>query len=290
MQETILVTGATGTVGREVVKQLSLCDVNVRAGVHSIIKGENLKRLPGVEIVEIEFNNPDSLRAAFTHADRLLLITPFTDNQPEMVKVLVDEAKRAGVKHIVRLSASGADAEPGIQLGRWHREAERYIEESGLPFTFLRPAGFMQNIPNYNAHTIVKNNKFYLPVGEGKVSYIDARDIAAVAVEVLTAPDHMGKVYELTGPEAISHAQIAAKLTEATDRLITFVDVSEEAARSAMAVQKVPDWMSNALMELYAIYRAGYGSTVTDTVEQITGRKPHTFGQFAEDYKNCFIP
>lgn len=265
-------------------------DIKVRAGVHSIIKGENLKRLPEVEVVQLEFNNPGSLHAAFTHVDRLFLITPFAENQVEMAKVLVDEAVETGVKHIVRLSASGADAEPGIQLGRWHREIEKYIEASGIPYTFLRPAGFMQNIVNYNAESITERNKFYMPVGHGKVSYIDTRDIAAVAVEVLTSDGHNGKAYELTGLEAINHGEVAAMLTETLERVITFVDIPEEAAREAMRAEQMPEWMINAMLELYGIYREGYGSNVTDTVKQLTGNAPHTFRQFAEDYKAFFVP
>ncbi|MFD2246078.1 SDR family oxidoreductase [Pontibacter ruber] len=290
MQETILVTGATGSVGREAIKQLSMQDVKVRAGVHSIIKGENLKRLPGVDVVEMEFTNPDSLHAAFTHVDRVFLVTPFTEGEVEMAKILIDEAKKRGVKYIVRLSAMGADAEPGIQLGRWHREVEAYIEKSGIPYTFLRPAGFMQNLVNYNAGSIVEEGKFYSPVGQGKVGFIDTRDIAAVAVEVLTSERHEGLAYELTGPEALSHDEMASILSEVTGRQITFVDVPEEAARKAMAAQNMPDSIINAMLELYGIYKAGYSSRITDMVAQVTGRAPHTFRQFAHDYRECFIP
>lgn len=288
MQQTILVTAATGTVGREVIKQLAMQNVHVRAGVHSIIKGENLKRLPSVEIVEVNFRNPDSLHAAFTHVDRLMLITPLSEDQMEMTRNLVDEAKRQGVKHIVKLSALGAGAEPGIQLGRWHREMERCVEESGIPYTILRPAGFMQNLVNYSADTVKQEGKFYLPVGDGKVSFIDTRDIAAVAVEVLTTKDHEGKVYELTGPETLSHQEMAAILGEATGKEIAFVDVPEDAARNAMLSHRTPGPIADALLELYAAHRAGKSAKLTDTVEQVTGREPHTFRQFARDYRECF--
>ncbi|MBC5773970.1 SDR family oxidoreductase [Pontibacter sp. KCTC 32443] len=290
MQQTILVTGATGTVGREVVKQLSMLDgIRVRAGVHSLIKGENLRRLPDVEVVEMEFNDPESLHAAFTHADKVFLVTPLANEQVEMAKKLVDEAKRCGVKHIVKLSALGAGAEPGIQLGRWHREIERYIEESGIPYTFLRPASFMQNFENYNAATIKQEGKIYMPTGDGKVSYVDARDIAAVAVAVLTGEGHEGQIYDLTGPEAMSVDEVAETISYVTGNQVDFVNVPEDAARQAMQQQHVPDWMANSLLELYSVHRAGYSSGVTSRVEEITGRKPHTFRQFLQDYKECFV-
>lgn len=288
MRETILVTGATGTVGREIIKQLALQDVHVRAGVHSIITGENLKRLPGVDIVEVNFEEPGSLHAAFTHVDRLMLITPLSEDQLEMTKNLVDEAKKQGVKHIVKLSALGAGAEHGIQLGRWHREMEQYIEASGIPYTFLRPASFMQNLVNFSAESIKREGKFYLPAGDGKVSCIDTRDIAAVAVEVLTSEGHAGKIYELTGPEALSHQEMAAILSEETGKMISYVDVPEEAAREAMLAQHIPAQLVSAMMELYDVLKTGQAAGITDTVQELTGRAPHTFRQFARDHNDCF--
>jgi uncharacterized protein YbjT (DUF2867 family) len=288
MTQTILVTGATGTVGREIIKQLAMQDVHVRAGVHSVITGENLKRLPGVEIVEIDFRDPNSLHAAFTHIDRLMLITPLSEDQLQMARNLVEEAKKQGVKHIVKLSALGAGAEPGIQLDRWHHEMERYVEDSGIPYTIIRPAGFMQNLVIYNTESIKKEGKFYMPVGDGKVNFIDTRDIASVAVEILTTDGHASKVYELTGPELLSHQEMAGLLSDATGKEISFVDVPEEAARQAILSHHTPEPIADALLELYAAHKAGKSTKLTDTVQEITGRAPHTFRQFAKDYHECF--
>ncbi len=289
MHKTILVTGATGTVGREVVKQLSMQDsIRVRAGVHSIIKGENLRRLPDVEVVEMEFEDPGSLHAAFTHVDKVFLITPNARDQVDQARILIDEARRADVQHIVRLSASGADAEPAIQLGRWHREIERDIEQSGIAFTHLRPTSFMQNFINYNSGSIIHEGKFYMPTGEGKVSYVDTRDIAAVGVEALIGADHEGKAYEVTGPEALSHTQIADIFSEVLKKEVQFVDIPEHTALQTMLAHHTPEWMANAMLELYNLYKSGYGCRVTDTVERLAGRPAHTFRHFAEDYTHCF--
>ncbi|RIJ36883.1 SDR family oxidoreductase [Pontibacter oryzae] len=291
MHTTILVTGATGTVGREVVKQLSMLDgdIRVRAGVHSLIKGENLKRLPDVEIVEIDFEEPESLHAAFTHADKVCMIVPFADDQVQMAKTLIDEAKKAGVKHIVSLSAMGADAEHGILMGRMHREVEEYIKQSGISYTFLRPSSFMQNYIDYSAESIKKEGRFYMPTGDGKVSYVDARDIAAVGVEALTSAGHEGKAYEITGPEALSNYEVAQLLSEVTGKQIEFEDVPEPAAKKAMAEEGMPEWMADALLELYKVYKAGHAAKLTSTVQEVTGRKPHTMRQFLEDHKDCFM-
>lgn len=290
MHETILVTGATGAVGREIIKQLSMVDgVRVRAGVHSVIKGENLKRLPDVELVEMEFTRPDTLQAAFTHADKVFMITPFTDGQVEMAKALVDEAKKANVKHIVKLSALGAGEEPGIQLGRWHREIEQYVADSGIPFTFLRPSSFMQNFVNYSSKGIKEEATIYMPTGNGKVGYIDCRDIASVGVEILKGNGHEGMVYDLTGPEALSMQEVADSMSEVTGKPIRFANVSEDTARGSMEQEGLPNWMIDAMMELHGVYRSGKGNYVTNVVEQLTGRRPHTFRQFVQDYKECFV-
>jgi uncharacterized protein YbjT (DUF2867 family) len=230
------------------------------------------------------------LEAAFTGVTKAFLITPFTEDQVSMAKTMIDYAVKTGVQHVVRLSASGADAEPGIQLGRWHREAEEYLIHSGIPYTILRPSGFMQNFVNYAADGIRNDNKIYMPVGSGKVSYIDARDIAAVAKVVLTQPGHENKIYELTGPEAVSVNDVAHAITQATNRVIAYIDVPEEAASAAMAQQHMPPWMVNAMMELNGIYKAGYGAQVSDTVEKLTGQPARTISDFAQDYASSFQP
>ncbi|WP_207432506.1 SDR family oxidoreductase [Sabulibacter ruber] len=289
MAETILITGATGTVGSATVKALSALGATVRAGVRSVIKGDNLKRLPGVEVVEIDFSRPESLKVAFTGVSTAFLITPFAENQVEMAKMLVDAAQAAGLRHVVRLSASGAEVEPGIQLGQWHRMAEEYLKATELNYTILRPGSFMQNFVNQHAQSIIQENSFYLPLGNGRVSYIDARDIGDVAAEILLRPEgHDDRAYTLTGPQALSGYEVAEVLSSVTGRTIEYIDVPEEAARASMQQHGLPDWMTESLLELNAISRAGYASGVTGEVQEIIGRAPYTFQDFAQTYKECF--
>lgn len=289
MKETILITSANGTVGSETVKALSGTDCRVRAGVHSLIKGDPFRALPNVELVHLDFRDPESMIVALTGVTKVFLITPFTQDQATLAKSFINVAKSVGVHHIVRLSASGADAEPGISLGRDHREVEIYLEESGIPFTLLRPAGFMQNFL-LAADSICYNNSIYMPIGHGKINYVDARDIAAVAATILTQPGHENKIYEITGPEAISINDVAHALTAATNRLIVYVDVPESDAKTTMLQHHVPEWMVNALLELYGIYKAGYAEQITDTIERLTGRQPRTINDFAQDYNQHFQP
>ncbi|TGE14681.1 SDR family oxidoreductase [Hymenobacter elongatus] len=289
MSNTILVTGATGTVGTESIKALSNRGLTVRAGVHSLIKGDRLKQLnPDVQLVELDYDKPQTLQVALTGVNRLFLITPFTEDQVAIGQRVIDAAKQAGVQHIVRLSVAGAAVEPGIQLGRWHREVEKYLEQSGIPFTHLRPGSFMQNFVNYNADSICQEGKIYMPLGEAKVSYIDARDIAATAAQILSADttEHHGKAYELSGPQALGIAEAAAAIGQATGQPVHYVDVPEETARQAM--DKAPTWMRDAMLELYRLSKAGYTANITTTVEDITGCAPHTFEQFAQHNSHRF--
>lgn len=285
---TILVTGATGTVGSATIKALEESGAHIRAGVHSIIKGERLKH-PQVELVEIDFSRPETIQAAMTGVEKLLLITPFSETQVEMAKCLVDQAKKCGVKHIVKLSALGADAEPGIQLGRWHREVEKIIEESGIPYTHLRPASFMQNFSKFYAANIQEDDAIFLPLSDGKVSYIDVRDIAEVAKNVLMTDQYYNQAISLTGPEAISVSQVAQQLSHVTGRNINYQNITENEAREAMLSNHVPENLVDAMMELHGICKAGYSADVTDDVEKITGKKARDFHQFAHDYKGEFM-
>ncbi|MBI5492335.1 MAG: SDR family oxidoreductase [Deltaproteobacteria bacterium] len=281
MAAKILVTGSTGTVGSLLIKELSK-KTPVRAAVHTLSKAEGIKG-PNVEIAVLDLKRKDTLDAALKGIERLYLLTPFTPDQAELAKTFIDAAKRSGVRYIVKQSAMGADSEPGITLGRLHRQVERYIEDSGIPYAFLRPNSFMQNFINFFGSSIRSEGKIYLPLGQGKVSYIDARDIAATAAEVLTKEGFQGRAIELTGPEALSVADVAGAFSEALGRQVIYVDVTPEAARGGMKAAGMNEWSINALMELHDINKKGYASKVTEQVEEITGRRPLSFRQFALD-------
>src|ERR687895_452110 len=211
-QETILVTGATGTLGSEVVKQLSSVTpaVNIKAGVHS---AQNIKKDGDrVEVVVIDYNKLETLKEALSQVDKLFLLTPDVPNAHELASNMVSEAKKAGIRHIVKQSVMGADLEANVGTLRLHHQAEKIIEQSEIPFTFLRPNEFMQNFVNFHSHFIKNNNAFYLPLEDAKVSLVDVRDIAAVAVKSLTedrSDKHNNKTYLITGPEALSYYQAA---------------------------------------------------------------------------------
>src|SRR5215467_2806512 len=184
---TILVTGATGTVGSELVRQLVNSGQNIiKAAVHSKKKADKLKLDKTLEIVNIDYDKPETIADALNNVDKLFLLTPPSVEMVDISSRLVEEAKNNSVKLIVKLSAMGADLEPGFTGGRLHRQAEEMIEGSRIPYTFLRPNAFMQNFVNRSGQTIKNQNAFYLPSGDAKISFVDIRDVAAVAAEVLT--------------------------------------------------------------------------------------------------------
>jgi uncharacterized protein YbjT (DUF2867 family) len=294
MVDTILVTGATGTVGSEVTKQLissPTSNFNIKAAVHSQESANRVAAETRVKPVLIDYNKPDTIEEAFKDVDRLFLLTPFQSNMVELSSNLVNVAKKktGAVKHIVKLSVMGADAKPGITGGRLHRQAENIIKESGISYTFLRPNFFMQNFINFFSQTIKEQNAFYVPAGDGKISFVDVRDIAGVAVQaLLDESKHGRKAYNITGPNAISYAQAAEILSNEIGRKIKYVDISEDQAREGMKAIGMDEWFINSMMELFNITRAGYVSDVSPAIEEVTGKKPITFSEFAKDYSRAF--
>src|SRR5918995_1813962 len=291
MVETILVSGATGTVGSEVVRQLSSSmDVNIKAAARSV---EKIKNLEGdkVKTVSIDYNKLESLKEALKNVDKLFLLTPDVPNAHELASNLVNEAKKARVKYIVKQSVMGADGGAEVGTMRLHREAEKIIEESGVPFTFLRPNEFMQNFINFHGHSIKNNNAFYLPLENAKVSVVDVRDIAAVAVKALMENGdnkYKNKKYLITGPETLSYHQMAELLSNATGKKISYVAISEEEAKAGMKEMGMDNWLINTISELSNYFKKGYASQVSSAVEEVTGKKPISFSQFANNYVEAF--
>ena len=285
-KEIIVVTGATGNIGKPVVEQLIEKGYAPRVVVRKHETNADWDAA-GVEQKTADLNDAESLARAFEGADRIFSVSPLVENLVELGQTTVEAAKRAKVKHIVRSSAQGADVDSPIALGRWHGAVELVIENSGIAFTIVQPASFFQNFLGY-ADTIKTENAFYAPLGDGKVSLIDARDIAAVAVAALTEDGHAGKKYSVTGGESLSNADIAAIFSEVLNREIKYVDVPEDAARKIMVDSKMPAWMIDAVMELNKIGKAGYVAQVLSTVADVTGHNPRKFQQFAGENKAFF--
>lgn len=290
-QESILVTGATGNIGSEVVKELlsDAPDVSIKAAVHSSQNVKKVKSDARVKDIQIDYNEPETVREALNGVDKLFLLTPDVPNAADLASNVVIEAKKAGIKQIVKQSVMGAALEADVGTMRLHRQVEKFIEQSGIPFTFLRPNEFMQNFINFHSPSIKGNNAFYIPLEDAKVSLVDVRDIAGVAVKSLIDEDkHKNKTYLITGPEALSYHQVAEILSNTTGRKINYVNISDGEARSAMKEIGMSDWLINTVSELSEYFRKGKASEISPAVEDVTGNKPISFSQFAKDYAEAF--
>jgi uncharacterized protein YbjT (DUF2867 family) len=281
----ILVIGSTGKIGSELVRQLSAKGTQVRALVRDLQKGSALEA-PGVEIFGGDLGDPASLDAAHRGVDRVFLLSGVDQRQVELQGNAVKAAQRAGARHIVKLGAAGTSLDSPINVARAHAQTEKDIEESGIPYTFLRPTLFMQFVMMH-APTIRADGAVYAPMRDGKVPMVDVRDIAAVAATVLTSPDHEGQAYTLTGPEALSMSEVARKLTTAVGKPVKYVDVPPDAARRAMVAQGIPPWFVEDLLKLMEFFAAGYAATVSPDAKSITGQA-RTFDAFARDFAQAF--
>ena len=282
----ILVTGAAGTTGSEVVRILAAKGTRVRALVRNPEKGKQFHG-PGVEVVVADLEKPLTLDPALKGVDKVFLVTSPDPRVGILHGNLIESAKRAGVKQIVRLSSVQASPNSPSQFLKWHGEVDERLSRSGLSYVILRAHYFMQNLLMMRG-TILTEGKMYVPMKEGKLSTIDARDIAATAAAILTSEGHSGRVYELTGPEALSFGKMAEKLGAALGRPVQYVDVPPEAARGGLAAAGYPAWLVDGLTEMYVHFSAGGAADLSGSVEKLTGKKPRGFDVFAKDFAGIF--
>jgi len=284
MSKSVLVTGATGTIGRDVAKRLSEEGVSVRAGVRDQAKARK-QFGADIALAPFDFENEKTFSAVLEGIEKVFLLPPLLPNQLEVMNVFVDAAKRAGVQHIVKLSAIGIDDETQPTAIKWHSANEQHIRESGVAFTFLRPNSFMQNFFTYFPP---RNGAIYLPWGNGMASFVDTVDIASVAAKALTSDGHGGRIYTLTGPATLGIAEVALILSQVTGREFKYVDVPEAAAGDGMLQAGVPQWQVELVMELHAVNKQNRWSAVTCDIEKVTGTAPTDFVQFARNHSDKF--
>jgi uncharacterized protein YbjT (DUF2867 family) len=274
----ILVIGATGTVGSEVVRQLVATGERPRALVRDPATAR--QRLGDqVEHVVGDLDRPETIAAALAGVDRVFLLTTQSSRQPEWERAVIGAAARAGVGQLVKLSVFRADEQSPLQVARQHGQAERVLAQSGLAATILRPVFFMQNLL-----AMVHDGAIATAAGDGRVAMVDARDIAAVAVATLTGGGHAGKTYTLTGPEALSFYQVASVLSRQTGRPLRHVRVPPDKVRVALQGRGVAAWYADDMAKLHSMLAVGYEEVVTDDIHRVTGRPPRTLAQFAGDH------
>jgi uncharacterized protein YbjT (DUF2867 family) len=287
MNNTTLVTGATGNVGAHVVRQLRARGVPVRAFVRDADKAA--ATLPrDVDLAVGDFTDSESIRTALKGVTGVCLISPSGPEQVGHEIAVIYAAAAAGVSRLVKVSVVGADPAGAMPGQQWHGRIEEYLRRTSIPAIVLQPNWFMSNLLILSAEQIRHTGKIFAPAGGGKVSMIDPIDIAAAAAAVLTTDGHEGKAYELTGEQAITHDDMATELSAVTRRPVEFVDMPEDAARTAFTEAGLPDWLVTHLMRAFALMREGALGQTTTAVRDLTGRPARTFADFAHDHAAFF--
>ena len=271
---TILVVGANGTVGRTLVPLLSAAGHTVRRATSR----------PAVSTGDVHMDvvSGAGVSDALRGADALFLLSPpgYT-NQDVLLTPVVDAARAQGVTKIVLMTAMGADADESAPM----RKLERHLEASGVSYNIIRPNWFMQNFQTFWIQGILEHGQIILPTGSAKGSFIDARDIAAVAAVLLTTDTHAGHAFDLTGGEALDHAEVATLLSRATGRTITYVDVPSDAMRGPLLAAGLPADYVEFLLLILGFFKAGYSERTTDAVQRITGQAPRRFEAYAQEHR-----
>ncbi|TDB68013.1 SDR family oxidoreductase [Arundinibacter roseus] len=284
--ENILVIGATGSTGTEVLKHLHNLNVQVFAGVRD--EASHAKVNPYAQPVPLDFTKPETVHEACAGKDRIFLVTPLMQNPDEITALVVEAAKANGVRHIVRSSAAGADPNGSIIMARWAGASEAVLIDSGIPFTILRPHSFLQNFITASSYTIRTQDAYYLPLGNAHLAQLDLADLAEVAAIALTTEDHLGKIYELSGLTYTS-VELAEILSDVMGRKISYIDTPEVDTRNALLSYQLPEWMVDSLMELYYIIKQGWTDTYTDDFKNITGKEYTSARTFFEKNREYFI-
>lgn len=268
----ILVIGGRSKIGAALIAQLLDRGEQVRALVRA---GEPAGFPAGAQIVTGDLADEGSLVAAMDGAEKVFVLSSPHLDAVTWHRNAIDAARRTDVQLLVRSSILGADRESAAEFISAHTACDRYLQDSGLPYVIVRPNLFLQNIPESTIPSIDTSGNFYVDAGQARISMVDTRDVAAVAAVALTEPGHAGAHYDITGPEALSYADVAAKLTVALGRPITYIDTPDEAVRQALLGAGLNQWFANALVGLYQDYRRsgtdGYAAKVTGTVQQLTG-------------------
>jgi uncharacterized protein YbjT (DUF2867 family) len=278
----ILITGANGLAGSAVIREFARQQSPVRALVRSREKAQALAGLPAVELVEGDMVRPETLAGALSGVDRVLLISSPNQQMVETQSAFIDNAKRAGVRHIVKFSGLNASLDSPFIFNRMHAEIERHLERSGVNWTHLRPSQFM---PVYlrEVPTIVAQSVLFLPLEDAKLAPVDTEDIAKAAFALLHTPGHEGKRYEMTGPEALSMTEVAEQISNAIGRTVRYVNVPPAQRSQALLAAGLPAYVVEALdVQARERRKGATGEAVVHPETHVAfGIRPTTFAEFA---------
>lgn len=280
-----LITGATGTVGKAVLEEVRRAGAKHRAMYRSV---EDAKKAPPqTEAVIADFAKKDTLAPVLGGVDSVYLVCSPVPDLVQLESNMIEACTMAGVQHLVLNSALGA-ADYEKSFPSWHRKVEDMLKRTRISWTILRPNSFHQNTVTYYAPSIRSQGVFYGSLGDSRMSYLDVRDVAAVAAKALSGGSHSGKTYELNGPEALSSREIAAKIAKAAGRPVKYVDIPMDAQRKAMLDMGMPEWQVTALLDLQLYYLNGRGGEVDGLLQELLGRSPISMDQFLRENAGAF--
>ncbi|MDQ3393931.1 MAG: SDR family oxidoreductase [Bacteroidota bacterium] len=273
MSEKILITGATGTIGKSLVKQLQASKVNFVAGTRDFNKAKTTLNLSQDEWVKFDFTDEKSFEKATKDVDRIFLLgPPLTFNLDQILKSFVDFVQQKGINRVVYISAFGNESLDGDLA--FHGIMENYLNDKQFDYTILQPSFFSQNFKNYEYENLMERGITFNVAGEGKVGFVDTEDVAKVAAKVLTENGHSGKTYQLTGPELLSYDDVANLLSEVLDKEIVYPNPTEEEYRGALKAGGAPDFVADYMIPIFGMIKNGTVGRLTNDIEQVLGKKP----------------
>jgi uncharacterized protein YbjT (DUF2867 family) len=281
----ILVTGASGNVGKAVLNEVARSGAKHKAMYRSA--NEAAKAPAGTQAVTADFAKKETLAPALRDVEAVYLVCSPIPDLVQLEINMIDACVTAGVKHIVLNSALGA-GDYAKSYPSWHRKVEDKLKSTGISFTILQPNSFHQNVVAFFAPSIRAQGVFYSSMRDARVSFLDVRDIAVAAVKTLAPGEHSGKTYELNGPEALTYAELAEKISKQAGRPVQYVDVPIEAQRKAMLEQGMPGWQVDALIDLQEYYTSGKGGAVDQALPKLVGRAPITMDRFLAEFAGEF--
>jgi uncharacterized protein YbjT (DUF2867 family) len=283
----ILVTGASGSVGKEVLKRVVASGQPAKALFRSWQDPANVPE--GVQVVIADFADAAALSRALQGVDKVFLVCSPIPQLVELETNAISACKRAAIQYVVLSSALGAGSFNASFPG-WHAKVEKVLEASGLNFSIVRPNSFMQNIVTYYAPTIRTQGTFYASMGASRVSFIDVGDIGAFVAKLFSTTGHEGRTYELNGPEAFTYKQVADLISQVTGKPVQYVDLPAPQLRQSMLAAGMPEWQADALLDLQRYYVDGGGGKVDSVVAGILGREPTRLAKFLQDSVPAFLP
>lgn len=283
----ILVIGGTGNIGKPLVKLLQENNANYRVLIRSEANEQQLTSR-GIPTVRGALGEWSTVDAALAKVDTVFLLSSPAPEMLELHQGLIDRAVAIGVRKIVRLSAEPADDGSDMGLYDLHGKADAYLEQSGLEYVILRPHYFMQNMETMHAAFIKESNMFAQYLGDARIPMVDARDIAKAAFYCLTSDDFNNETHYITGPRAISFADVASALSKSLGRNIQYVPLSYEDQAAGFKAAGLPDWTTDTVLKLFRIWVEAGVREASPDFEKITKTPATDIEQWAVDFSDSF--